>query len=261
MKKSPPKPSQPTATPWRVIALVSLVANVALAVWAWRAAQTPPIPPTQAAAAPATTAAPVRRAKPTGPYAALGSYMAENNRVPDLGWTEAQFAEFLEGFRASYEGRGLPLDEDARKLRDEISERVQQMLAKEQPDPMQDYFRMLREKEGVSKTESGLHFRITNEGSGPHAKADDTVVMSFAARQPDGVQLPALGRERVRVAVSDLLPGLAEGVQLMQVGSKALLYLPPSLSYTPENWPANVPEGMPIVFFVELHEIVAPAWP
>lgn len=256
-KPSPASAAAKPGLPWRAIAVVSLVANAGLAFWAFSVAHTPP-PPERASEPPAASPA---RPKPKGPYAALGSYMAENNRVPDLGWSEAQFAEFLEGFRASYEGRGLPLDEDARKLRDEISVKVQAMLAKEQPDPMEDYFGMLREKEGVQKTASGLHYRITNEGSGPKAAAGDTVVMSFAARQPDGVQLPGLGRERVRVAVADLLPGLAEGVQLMQVGSKALLYLPPGLAFTEENWPQNVPRGMPLVFFVELHEIVGPAWP
>jgi len=257
VKKPTPPASKPRST-WRVVAAISLAANAALLAWAWSLSRTPPVPPPQAAL-PAPEAK--GRAKPKGPYAALGSYMAENNRVPDLGWNEEQFAEFLEGFRASYEGRGLPLDEDAKKLRDEISERVQQMMAKEQPDPVEDYFRMLRDNEGVAKTESGLHYRITNEGTGPRATAGDTVVISIAARQPDGVQLPALGRERVKIAVRDLLPGLAEGVQLMQVGTKALLYVSPALSFPPQDWPAGVPGGMPLVFFVELHEIVGPAWP
>jgi FKBP-type peptidyl-prolyl cis-trans isomerase len=182
--------------------------------------------------------------------------MAENNRIADLGWSEAQFEEFLGGFRASYEGRGLPLDDDAKKLRDQISARVQKMLAQEQPNPAEEYFRMLRDKEGVKQTASGLHYRITNEGAGPSPKPDETVVMSFSVRQPDGKDLPELGRERVRVAVHDLLPGLAEGVQLMNVGAKALIYLPASLSFSADAWPAQVPRGMPLAFFVELHEIV-----
>ena len=60
------------------------------------------------------------------------------------------------------------------------------------------------------------------------------VVISFAARLPEGQSLPALSKTRARVAVRDLLPGLCEGVQLLKVGGKALLYLPPSLSF-PEN--------------------------
>lgn len=182
--------------------------------------------------------------------------MAENNRIPDLNWTAPQFAAFIEGFRASYEGRGLPLDDEAKRLRDEISQRVEAMLAREQPNPVEDYFRTLREKEGVLRTASGLHYRITEAGFGVAAAADDTVVLSFSARLPDGQTVPALSRTRVRAAVKDLLPGLAEGVQLLRVGGKALMYLSPSLAFTEQNWPADVPRGTPLAFFVELHEIV-----
>jgi FKBP-type peptidyl-prolyl cis-trans isomerase len=162
--------------------------------------------------------------------------------------------------RASYEGRGLPLDDDAKKLRDDISKRVQSMLAQEQPNPVEDYFRMLRDKEGAKRTESGLHYRITEEGEGPHPKVTDEVVLSFSARQPDGKELPQLGRARVRIVVGDLLPGLAEGVRLLSVGGKALVYVPASLSFSAADWPADVPKGMPLAFFVELHEI-GPARP
>jgi FKBP-type peptidyl-prolyl cis-trans isomerase len=245
---------------WLILAAVSLLGNVVLIAWL---AQTrgPAAKPAGPAAIvpPRSPLAALPRSKPTGPYAALGSYMAENNRIADLGWTDAQFQAFLDGFRASYEGRGLPLDEDARRLRDEISRKVQQMLAKEQPDPAEEYFRTLRDKEGVKQTPSGLHYRITEVGSGPLAQAGDTVVLSFAARLPDGRNLPEFSRARVRVAVKDLLPGLAEGVQLLSVGGKALVYLPPKLAYPEENWPPQIPRGMPLAFFVELHEIVPAA--
>src|SRR6185503_13551240 len=101
-----------------------------LLVWHYRSAP----PPAEPAAVIAASAAPAL-SRELAPYAALGSFMAENNRVPDLKWSPAQFAAFQEGFRSSYEGRGLPLDEPAAKLRDEISRRVQAMAEAERPDP------------------------------------------------------------------------------------------------------------------------------
>ena len=265
MKNSPPSPVRSRNSAWPSLAAVSLVLNVALGVWLWRTigAETgrSPAPAEKENRGPAAADAPVSRpmaqSRELAPYAALGSYMAENNRIADLGWTKEQFAAFQDGFRASYEGRGLPLDDDARKLRDEISARVQKMLATEQPNPVEDYFRQLREKEGVKRTPSGLHYRITEPGAGPKAVAADTVVLSFAARLPDGRALPDFSRARTRMAVRDLLPGLAEAVQLLSVGGKALVYLPPSLAFSEKDWPAEIPRGMPIAFFVELHEIVA----
>lgn len=263
MNNTSPSSQRPIGSAfWRNAAIGSIAVNVALLAWlgvaARRAAPASAAPPREAVA-PVASPAPQGRARPSGPYAALGSFMAENNRIADLGWTEAQFAAFLEGFRASYEGRGLPLDEDAKKLRDDISRKVQAMLAKEQPNPVEDYFRQLREKEGVSRTASGLHYRVTEEGFGESPRPEDTVVISFAARLPDGQELPKLGRARVRIAVRDLLPGLAEGVQLLKEGGKALIYVPPALAFRDENWPAEVPRGVPVAFFVELHEVDPPA--
>ncbi len=250
MKKTPSAAPVRTAF-WRPLALLSLAANVALAAWLWRASSRSSAPP-PAEAAPAGKAAP---SPELAPYVGLGSYMAENNRIADLGWTEAQFAAFMDGFRASYEGRGLPLDDNAKRLRDEISRRVQSMLAVEQPDPMEEYFRTLREKEGVLRTASGLHYRITETGTGPVPGPEDRVAISFAGRLPDGRALPPLTRARTRMVVRDLLPGLAEGVQLLRVGGKALVYVPPALAFTEQDWPPQLPKHTPLVFFLELHEI------
>lgn len=250
-----PKPvpaAPPSASAWMIVAVLSLAANLALGAWIWRRPKSAPPPPVPAVAPVAESWRPELTA-----YAALGSFMAENNRVSELGWTPAQFAAFLAGFRSSYEGRGVPLDEPAQKLRDEMSRRVRELVAVEQPDPAAEYFRFLREKEKVQQTPSGLHYRITEPGSGEPARATDTVVISYAAGLPEGKSLPALSRVRVRVAVRDLLPGLAEGVQLLRVGGKALVYLPPALSFRESEWPPQLPAGTPLVFFVEMHDIVA----
>jgi FKBP-type peptidyl-prolyl cis-trans isomerase FkpA len=251
MKKSPASSSPPSRSFWPILAGLSLAGNAVLV--AWLLARAPKLPEPVAPAAPAGAAPTWDREN--APYAALGSFMAENNRIADLKWSPAQFGAFQEGFRASYEGRGLPLDEAAAKLRDETSARVQAMVQREQPDPVREYFRFLREKENVRQTPSGLHYRITEEGTGASPSAADTVVISYAARLPDGKAVPELGRARVKVAVRDLLPGLAEGVQLLRVGGKGLIYVPPALGFREADWPASVPPGVPLAFFVELHDI------
>lgn len=257
MKKKPsPTPAASIGfRHWRSIALFSLTANGVFVAWLWTsgpqiqpAPSAPPSPPLKVSASAA------------GPYAALGSFMAENNHVPRLGWSESQFAEFLAGFRASYEGRPVPLDLAAQRLQETISQRVQTMLGASGPaNPVEEYFKVLREKEGVSRTPSGLHYRVTETGSGPNAKLADTVEISFAARLPGGESIPPLSRTRVRMTVRDLLPGLAEGVQLLSVGGKALVYLPPELAFTEADWPAQLPRHTPLVFFIELHDIATNA--
>jgi FKBP-type peptidyl-prolyl cis-trans isomerase FkpA/FKBP-type peptidyl-prolyl cis-trans isomerase FklB len=60
------------------------------------------------------------------------------------------------------------------------------------------------------------------------------------------------------MTVKDLLPGLAEGIQLLRVGGKALLYIPPELAFTDADRPPQLPAGAPLVLFVELHDIQTP---
>jgi FKBP-type peptidyl-prolyl cis-trans isomerase FkpA len=246
MKKSPaPRPSSAVWIGF-TIAVVSIGLNFALL---WQRSRPRPAPASEpAASAPRLT-------PELAPYAALGSYVAENNRIADLKWTPAQFAAFQDGFRSSYEGRGLPLDERAGQLRDDISRKVQAMVAAETPDPVRDYFRFLREKENVQQAANGLHYRIIDEGTGEPPKPGDVVVISSAARLPDGKTLPPLSRTRFKVAVKDLMPGLAQGVQLLRVGGKALIYVPPALAFAEADWPPAVPKGVPIAFLVELHDI------
>jgi FKBP-type peptidyl-prolyl cis-trans isomerase FkpA len=250
--------------------VASLVVNLALVAWLWQKSRTlsAPLPPGSSSRgneAVIRPPAPTGPSLATGPYASLGSFMAENNQLPRLGWTEAQFAEFLTGFRASYEGHPVPLSDEARRLQENISARVQAMLANSpspsSSDPVEEYFHALREKEGVSRTGSGLHYRITETAEGPKPRPTDTVEISFGARLPGGQSVPALSRTRNRSVVRDLLPGLAEGVQLLSVGGKALIYVPPTLSFSETDWPPQLPKGVPLVFFVELHDINPTAAP
>ena len=245
---------------WKILAAVSLAANLALLGAVLRPAHlAPPAPaplsPAPAPAQPATASGAESLPRPLLPYAALGSFLAENNHIAELKWSPEQFAAFVSGLRETYEGRGFPMDEDAVQLRQDINRRVQQMLTAQQPDPLDDYFRSLRDKEGVKRTASGLHYRITDPGYGESPKADSTVVASFTGRLPGGEPIPSITRTRVRVKMSDLLPGLREGIQLLRIGGKALLYLPPALSFPEKDWPADVPRGAPIVLFVELHDV------
>ena len=266
-RSEPPQPvKNNSALKWTLGA--SLAANVALGVLLLRSpgeAHTQPGKGNEASAStmptPAASSVPRASGDPVFPrelrsYAALGTFVAENNKIPALRWTPPQFEAFQAGMRSSYEGRGFAVDEDAVKLRDEISAKVQAIVGATKANPVEEYFSTLREKEGVQKSESNLHYRITDQGHGAKPTPESTIVVSYTARLPNGQGLNSLSRPRVRSAVADLLPGLAEGVQLINAGGKALVYLPPELSFRDGPWPEGVPQGAPIIFFVELHEVV-----
>jgi FKBP-type peptidyl-prolyl cis-trans isomerase FkpA len=242
---------------WRTVAILAVCVVAGLVFGILKELRVPgETPEPVAAAEPAT---PPAQPELKGPFAALGSHIAQNNRIAELGWSAEQFQEFLDGIRAAYEGRGLPLDEEARKLRDEIDQRAPSQPGTDEPHVVEDYFRSLRENEGVLRSESGLHYRITEEETGPRPTPDAVVVISFSVQQRDGEERPELNRSQLRTRVSELPPGLAEGVQLLSVGGKALLYLPAEHSLKPAEGSPAVPTTMPLVVSMELHEIAQPA--
>lgn len=235
---------------WKLICAASLVANAALLIVIFPPERSKPAAPAASVATPNRNVS-----RELQPYAALGSYLAEHNHIPELRWTAPQFDAFQTGMRATYEGGGYPVDEDAERLRQDINRKVQGLMQSQQADPLQDYLRHLREKENVLQTASGLHYRVTEAGRGATPGVNATVVVSFTAQTPGGEKIAGLTRVRATVRLADLLPGLREGIRLLSVGGKALLYLPPSLSFAGKEWPAGIQPGTPLVFFVELHDV------
>ncbi|MCC5025602.1 MAG: FKBP-type peptidyl-prolyl cis-trans isomerase [Candidatus Synoicihabitans palmerolidicus] len=154
----------------------------------------------------------------------------------------------------------MPVNDAAERLRDDINSRVQAILGETGTgnDPLALYFSTLRAEEDVIPTDSGLHYRITEPGHGDSPSPDSTVRISYAGRLPSGKTLQSFQATRLTVKLSDVLPGLREGLTLMQPAGKALFYLPPELSFGDSPWPTEIPRGAPIILFVELHDIFTP---
>jgi len=126
-----------------------------------------------------------------------------------------------------------------------------------QPGYMQKYLRDMRARLQLQASDSGLVFGIKVSGGGPRPEPEDTVVISYKVHAADGkTEIPGLARERTRAKVQDLVPGLVEALQLMSVGSGAVLILPPDLSFGSGEWPEGAERDTPLIFSLVLHEIV-----
>lgn len=91
-------------------------------------------------------------------------------------------------------------------------------------------------REDVVTTASGLQYRIITSGTGPSPAPSDFVTVKYRARTVDdrefdsSEKLEKLGKSPVFRADS-VLPGFTEAIQLMQVGSKWEVVMPPKLAY------------------------------
>tara|TARA_B110000444_G_C18812162_1_gene583225 strand:- start:42 stop:740 length:699 start_codon:yes stop_codon:yes gene_type:complete len=111
----------------------------------------------------------------------------------------------------------------------------------------------------VTTLESGLQYEVLVEGNGPKPSAEDTVVTHYHGTLTDGTVFDS-SVERGSPAsfpVNRVIPGWTEALQLMGVGSKWRLVIPPELAYGERGAGGAIPPNSTLVFEVELLEIAA----
>jgi len=111
-------------------------------------------------------------------------------------------------------------------------------------------------REGVKTTESGLQYRIIEAGEGESPSADSTVRVHYEGRLIDGTVFDSSYErdEPAEFALNQVIPGWAEGLQFMQEGGEAELFIPSDLAYGPGGT-RGIPPNSVLVFEVELLEV------
>jgi peptidylprolyl isomerase len=105
-------------------------------------------------------------------------------------------------------------------------------------------------------TKDGLAYRLRAQGAGgAKPTLNDRVVMTYSAWTTDGELFDSstFRGKPTSLPVRGLIPGWAEGLQLMAAGDKATFWIPEMLAYGGRD---GAPRGM-LVYEVELHDIVA----
>ena len=113
-------------------------------------------------------------------------------------------------------------------------------------------------REGVTVTESGLQYEVLQAGEGASPGPEDTVEVHYRGTLVDGTEFDSsYGRgQTVQFGVTQVIPGWTEALQLMQVGSKYRLVIPPELAYGAGGAGQTIGPNSTLVFEVELVSIV-----
>ncbi len=113
------------------------------------------------------------------------------------------------------------------------------------------------EKDGVKTTDSGLQYRVITEGEGDKPGAEDTVEVHYRGTLTDGTEFDSSYKRdsTVTFPVNGVIPGWTEALQMMNVGSKWELVIPPALAYGPGGAGEVIPGNAALVFEVELVDI------
>jgi FKBP-type peptidyl-prolyl cis-trans isomerase len=111
-----------------------------------------------------------------------------------------------------------------------------------------------KKKPGVKTLASGLQYKILKEGTGSTPRATDTVVTHYRGTLIDGKEFDSSypRGEPVTFLVKGVIPGWTEALQLMKVGSKWQLFVPPQLAYRENGAGADIGPNATLIFEVEL---------
>lgn len=116
------------------------------------------------------------------------------------------------------------------------------------------YLEANAKKEGVVTTKSGLQYQILVAGTGPKPSITDTVTTHYTGTLIDGTVFDSSVERGAPASfpVNGVIPGWAEALQLMPVGSKWRLVLPPDLAYKERGAGNRIGPNEALIFEVEL---------
>lgn len=159
-------------------------------------------------------------------------------------WNEQTLRSLLQRFQQQFEKRQHVQQQEAMsKAKDNIA------VGK-------DFLAKNAESKAVYTTKSGLQYRIVHKGNGKRPKATDKVKVNYIGTLIDGTKFDSSydHGEALTFPVNQVIPGWTEGLQLMDEGSKYILYVPYNMGYG-EQMVGAIPPGSTLIFEVELLEI------
>lgn len=121
----------------------------------------------------------------------------------------------------------------------------------------QEFLTANKTKEGVVTLPSGLEYKILTEGTGPKPTAADSVSCNYRGTLISGKEFDSSYKrgQPATFPVNGVIKGWTEALQLMPVGSKWQLFIPPEMAYGDRGAGADIGPGSTLIFEVELLSI------
>lgn len=104
---------------------------------------------------------------------------------------------------------------------------------------------------GVVTTESGLQYKVLEEGTGASPTTSDIALVGYKGTLLDGTVFDE--NPQAPMPVDGVVPGFSEGLQKMKKGGKYRLWIPAALGYG-DQAAGPIPAGSVLVFDVTLHD-------
>jgi len=115
-------------------------------------------------------------------------------------------------------------------------------------------------KEGITTTETGMQYKIINQGSGPVPGPEDIVELHYIGTTLDGKEFDNSYKKGkpVTFQVQRTYQGWSEALRMMKTGSKWKVYLPPELAFKERGLGNKIGPNAVVIFELELLGVKAP---
>ncbi|MCF0252755.1 MAG: FKBP-type peptidyl-prolyl cis-trans isomerase, partial [Duodenibacillus sp.] len=146
----------------------------------------------------------------------------------------------VKGFEDAFSGKSVLKDEEivkalnARQSRLEKLEQVQkEKTIANNRQACKEFLDKNKAKEGVKVTESGLQYEVLAQGDGKKPGKEDVVTVDYVGSFIDGTVFESTYKSQkpARFVLLSVIPGLQEGITLMNEGSRYRFAIPASLAY------------------------------
>jgi FKBP-type peptidyl-prolyl cis-trans isomerase FkpA len=164
-----------------------------------------------------------------------------------------------EGLRDALQGKSLRVDPRTygKQVEKVVTARRAAAAAAEK-EAAASYLAEAAAAPGAEKTATGMIYQSLSEGTGASPTATDRVKVHYKGTLRDGSEFDSsISRGQPAVFhLNRVVPCWTEGLQKMKTGGKARLVCPAELAYGERGVPGRIPPGAPLIFEVELLEIV-----
>jgi FKBP-type peptidyl-prolyl cis-trans isomerase len=111
---------------------------------------------------------------------------------------------------------------------------------------------------GIVETESGLQYKVIQEGTGASPKESDRVKCHYRGKLLSGEQFDSSydRGQPAEFALRGVIRGWTEGLQYMKEGGKYELYIPGDLAYGPRGGGQKIGPNETLIFEIELLEVI-----